>query len=113
VGGTTTTELPIRRIVYPSFSDPQEERGVLLASYTWGQDAARWAGMPPEDRIEEALENVARIHPEIVEEFEVGASLAWYEDPWARGAFALFEPHQETRLQSDIVRPEGRVSFAG
>ena len=32
--GTTTTDLPIRRIVYPSDSEPGEERGVLLASYT-------------------------------------------------------------------------------
>ena len=31
VGGTTVTDLPIRRICYPSFSDPAEERGVLLA----------------------------------------------------------------------------------
>jgi monoamine oxidase len=47
------------------------------------------------------------------EEFEVGASHAWYSDRWARGAFALFAPEQQTELQGDIVRPEGRVHFAG
>ena len=45
VGGTTVTDLPIRRICYPSFSDPDDERGTLLASYTWGQDALRWGAM--------------------------------------------------------------------
>ena len=45
--------------------------------------------------------------------FEVGASHAWYDDRWARGAFALFEPEQQTQLQADIVKPEGRVYFAG
>ena len=45
--------------------------------------------------------------------FEVGASHAWYGDRWARGAFALFAPEQQTQLQEAIVQPEGRVYFAG
>jgi monoamine oxidase len=94
----------------PSATNP---RGVLLASYTWGQDAARWGSMDEETRIEQALEDVSQIHPWIRDEFEVGASHAWYDDPWARGAFALFEPEQQTHLQADIVKPEGRVHFAG
>ena len=113
VGGTTVTDLPIRRICYPSFSDPSEERGTLLASYTWGQDALRWGAMNAEDTIEQALEDVAKIHPSITKEFEVGAVQNWYDDPWARGAFALFEPEQQTRLQPSIVAPEGRIHFAG
>jgi monoamine oxidase len=113
VGGTTATDLPIRRIVYPSFSDPNEERGMLLASYTWAQDALRWASMGEEEAVEQAVEDVARIHPEITEEFEVGKMHAWYSDPYAGGAFALFEPEQETQLQSSIVAAEGRIHFAG
>ena len=113
VGGTTVTELPIRRICYPSYSDPTDPRGTLLASYTWGQDALRWGGLSAQDMVEQALEDVAQIHPSIVAEFEVGAAHAWYQDPWARGAFALFEPEQQTRLQAAIVAPEGRVHFCG
>ena len=111
-GGATVTDLAIRRMNYPT-PDPNNPRGMLLASYTWGQDAARWGAMDDETRIEQALEDVAKIHPWIGEEFEVGASHAWYDDPWARGAFALFEPEQQTHLQADIVKPEGRVYFAG
>ena len=33
----------------------------------------------------------------------------WYP----QGAFASFEPGQETTLQADIVCPQGRVHFAG
>jgi monoamine oxidase len=113
VGGTTVTDLPIRRICYPSFSDPNDERGTLLASYTWGQDALRFGALDKEGMIEQALEDVARIHPSIHTEFEVGDVYDWYGDPYARGAFALFEPEQQTRLQADIVRPEGRIHFAG
>jgi monoamine oxidase len=110
--GATVTDLPIRRINYPT-PDPSTERGVLLASYTWSQDALQWGAMDEETRLEEALDDVARIHPQIRDEYEVGTSYAWYGDRWARGAFALFEAGQQTRLQDDIVRPEGRIHFAG
>jgi monoamine oxidase len=111
-GGATVTDLPIRRMNYPT-PDPSTERGILLASYTWGQDALQWGAMDPETRLEEALDDVSRIHPGIREVFEVGASHAWYGDRWARGAFALFAPEQQTTLQADIVAPEGRIFFAG
>jgi monoamine oxidase len=111
-GGATATDLGIRRINYPT-PDPETERGVLLASYTWGQDAARWGAMDETTRIEEALEDVERIHPRIRQEFESGASHAWYDDRYAGGAFALFDPEQQTKLQEDIVSREGRIFFAG
>jgi monoamine oxidase len=111
-GGATVTDLPIRRMNYPT-PDPTTQRGMLLASYTWGQDALRWGAMDAESVLEQALEDVAQIHPRIREEFEVGAVYHWYDDPYARGAFALFEPEQQTRLQEHIVAPEGRIHFAG
>ncbi len=111
-GGGTVTELPIRRINYPT-PDPETRRGVLLASYTWGQDALQWGAMDEETRLEEALDDIERIHPRIREVYEGGASHAWYSDRWARGAFAMFAPGQQTELQADIVSPEGRIHFAG
>ncbi len=112
VGGATVTDLSVRRLNYPN-ANPDTERGVLLASYTWGQEALRWDAMDDETRLEQALEDVSRIHPWIREEYEVGTSHAWYDDNWARGAFAFFSPGQVTDLHPDITRPEGRVHFAG
>jgi monoamine oxidase len=80
---------------------------------TWSQDALRWGAMDEETRLEEALDDVSRIHPRIRDVYEVGASHAWYDDRYANGAFALFAPEQQTQLQADIVRPEGRIYFAG
>jgi len=111
-GGATVTDLPIRRMNYPT-PDPSTHRGMLLASYTWGQDALQWGAMDVESRLEEALDDVSRIHPRIRDVYEVGASHAWYGDRWARGAFAMFAPEQQTQLQGDIVKPEGRILFAG
>ena len=111
-GGATVTDLPVRRLNYPT-PDPTTARGMLLASYTWDQDAARWGAMDEETRLEEALEDVSKIHPRIREVYEVGASHAWYDDRFANGAFALFEAGQQTQLQEAIVSPEGRIHFAG
>ena len=112
MGGATVTDMPIKRMNYPT-PDTENARGMLLASYTWGQDALQWGAMDEETRLEEALDDVARIHPRIRDVYEVGASYAWYSDRWARGAFAMFAPEQQTELHAVIVAPEGRVLFAG
>ncbi len=111
-GGGTITDLPIRNLYYPDHGQ-ETGRGVLLASYTWSEDAQRWGSLPPEERIVQALDDVAEIHPQVSEEFEVGASKVWHHDPFAGGAFALFTPGQQTLLHDAIVAPEGRIHFAG
>lgn len=111
-GGGTVTDLPVRNVYYPE-SGRATGRGVLLASYTWAEDAQRWGSLAPDDRIEQALEDLAQIHPQVVDEFEVGASWMWHDDPHAGGAYALFEPSQQGLLHEHIVAPEGRIHFAG
>jgi len=111
-GGGTVTDLAIRNLYYPDHGR-ETGRGVLLASYTWAEDAQRWGSLTPEGRIEQAIEDVAKIHPQIVQEFEVGASKVWHDDEFAGGAFALFEPGQFTRLYQAICQNEGRFYFAG
>ncbi|MFZ5904245.1 MAG: flavin monoamine oxidase family protein [Chloroflexota bacterium] len=111
-GGGTVTDLPIRNLYYTDYGK-ETGRGILLASYTWSEDAQRWGSLSPRDRIEQALENVALIHPQITEEFEAGASHMWHDDEFAGGAFALFDPGQQTLLHAEIVKPEGRIHFAG
>jgi monoamine oxidase len=112
VGGRTITDLAIRNIFYPEHGR-ETGRGVLIASYTWGQDAQRWGSLEPADCLEQALEDLAEIHPQILDTYEVGASKMWHDDEFAGGAFALFAPGQQTLLHDDIIQPEGRVYFAG
>jgi monoamine oxidase len=112
VGGGTVTDLAVRNVYYPDHGR-DTGRGVVLASYTWGEDAQRWGSLSPEDRIVQALEDVTRIHPQALDEFEVGTSKMWHDDEFAGGAFALFDPGQQTLLYESIVAPEGRIHFAG
>lgn len=111
-GGGTVTDLAIRNLYYTNYGK-ETGRGILLASYTWSEDAQRWGSLPPHERIQQAIENVAAIHPQILTEFEAGASHMWHDDPFAGGAFALFDPGQQTLLHEEIVKPEGRIYFAG
>lgn len=111
-GGTTVTDLAIRNVFYPEHGR-ETGRGVVLASYTWSEDAQRWGSLAPEDRIDQALENLTVIHPQAASEFEVGVSKMWHDDEFAGGAFALFDPGQQTLLHQTIVEPEGRIYFAG
>ena len=112
VGGGTVTDLAVRNVYYPDHGR-DTGRGVMLASYTWGEDAQRWGSLSGEDRILQALEDVTRIHPQALDEFEVGASKMWHDDEFAGGAFALFDPGQQTLLYDSIIAPEGRIHFAG
>jgi len=111
-GGGSVTDLPIRAVYYPDHHR-DAGRGVLLVSYTWNEDAQRWGSLSPADRVAQALENLAQIHPQAPAEFEAGTSYMWHHDEFAGGAFALFDPGQQTRLHETIVRPEGRLHFAG
>ncbi len=111
-GGGALTDLPVRNIYYAEHGR-ETGRGILLASYTWSEDAQRWGSLASHDRLQQALENVAVIHPQVLEAFEVGASKMWHDDEFAGGAFALFDPGQQTLLHDAIIAPEGRVHFAG
>lgn len=110
--GSTVTDLPIRNIVYPE-PEHKTARGLVIASYAWAQDALRWSMLPEHERIEQALENFARIHPRANEYFEVGATHVWHNDPFSGGAYTVFQPGQQQRLHHAICMPEGRVHFAG
>jgi monoamine oxidase len=111
--GLTITDLPIRSLYFPEHNR-DNQRGVILASYTWEADAQKWESLSPQERITEALKYVAEIYPEVLNEFEVGASVSWHDPKiFSGGAFAFFIPGQMGVLYDDIVAPEGLVHFAG
>ena len=100
VGGQSSTDLPIRTVVYPSYGDNQESN-VLLISYCWTSDAeklgnlinTKCADTTPiggKSVIDElVLRNVAAIHEvdiEFLREQHIEThSLDWSHSPWAGG----------------------------
>jgi monoamine oxidase len=111
-GGATTTDLPVRGIYYPNHGR-DTGKGALLVSYTWGEAAKPWARLDPRARLDAAIADASKIHPQLTTEFEFGISHAWHEEPFARGAFSYFSPGQLSSSLACIVAPEGRIAFAG
>lgn len=92
--------------------------GVLLASYTWGEDARRMGGLAPADRAAVAKMKIARFHPEIGQFATEGddghASMFWDNYPWmAGGAFSFLKPEDQQRHYEHAIRPERGIYFAG
>jgi monoamine oxidase len=118
-GGRSITDLPIRQIHYPSPEQFPGGYGVLLASYTWGEDSLRWTSLRHDDRIRFALRNLERIHDlentrtNLERLCTAGVSHSWAEQEFTSGAFAMFEPYQLTKLFEDVWRPEGRIHYCG
>lgn len=111
-GGGTITDLPNRFIYYPQPTG--EKGGVILASYTWADDANRWDSLSDEQRYQCALDGVAKVHGEQVRDWYVGgATQSWMQDHYAMGEAAIFAPGQLSMHQPIIQNPEGNVHFAG
>jgi len=120
-GGNSVTDLPIRWVYYPSDEERPDNinslRGILLASYTWGDDSLRWGSLNHDDRIRFALRDIAKLHK--ITEYECekllvgGMSHSWAEDEYTFGAFCLSYPHQEHALFDATWKPYNGVYFAG
>jgi len=114
-GGGSVTDNPNRFIYYPSHPVPGSPGGVILASYSWADDAARWDSLDDAERYAYALRGLVAIHGERILSFysDRGATQSWLRNPYAFGEAAVFTPWQLTQFHLDIPTPEGPVHFAG
>ncbi|KAL8846236.1 MAG: hypothetical protein Q9221_008668 [Calogaya cf. arnoldii] len=132
-GGVSKTDQPIRNCVYPSYNinDPVDKPGVLLASYTWSQEAQRIGTLinsNPADGEAELkallIDNLAQLHSSSKKEYEEVKDIIednydthfaydWYADPGTTGAFAYFGPGQFKNMYPYIVRNDGTHIIIG
>ena len=112
--GVTVTDLAIRNVVYtPAGQDPSTGKGVIIASYAWEQDSMAYSMLDESQRIAQALQDLAKIHPVAASTFEYGISHDWALDRHGGGIGPLFRPLEMTgRFFDDIIRPVGRLWFA-
>jgi len=120
IGGSSITTLPSRVIYYPTFSHlSNHSSGILLSSYTWGDDARKYDFMDDDEALSSNLKDIAAVHNltelEIFQLFESGIVWSWDRFPYAGGAFALYNPLQYCLLEVPgyINSNEGCIYFAG
>ncbi|MBN3326093.1 OXLA oxidase, partial [Atractosteus spatula] len=112
-GGKSITDRPSRFIYYMNEAF-ESGVGVVLASYTWSDEATFFLGMSDEDCQELALSDLAAIHGEGIRDlYEGGVVKKWILDEYSLGAFVLFTPFQLTDYYQDLFKPFERVYFAG
>jgi len=107
LGGVTDTDIPIRGVVYPSYGIGDKGKGVLLASYTWANDAIMWANTDEHLRKEAIVRDLEKLHKIKLNADEVKLKThVWLE------AYARFYPGQ-FQLMVNAMIPEHGVHFAG
>lgn len=120
--GGLVCDLPIRYVMFPKSKGNEQfkdsKRGVIMAAYTFEQDATILSALTPERRIQIAAENIDRIFPgaQSLKFLEVGASQCFPADELAGGsAFCYFGPGQKTDYLPTMCATdwEDRVFFAG
>ncbi|MEE6451123.1 flavin monoamine oxidase family protein [Gottfriedia acidiceleris] len=113
-GGKITTDLPIKFTYFPSHDLGSNSTGVVLASYTWGDDSAIWGSKNEENQIKMALYYLSVLFgKQVYNEFICGYTQRWYEYPFSSGAFVILKPYQQKELGPYINSPEGRIYFGG
>lgn len=133
-GGQANTDLPIRCCVYPSYNveDPVDQPGVLLASYTWSQEAERigahikHGGSPESERRlrDLLLHDLARLHTSnevdyaelralLDDEYLDHFAYNWNADPHTVGAFAYFGPGQFRGMYPGLSKTDGKHVIIG
>ncbi|GAB2609957.1 FAD-dependent oxidoreductase [Streptomyces capparidis] len=113
-GGGCVSDSPNRFTYFPSHV-PGSDGGVVLASYTWSDDAMRWDSLTPGERYAFALDNMARMFgDQVYEQYTgVGATQSWTRARYALGEAVIFTPGQLHEHHQATRTVEGRVHFAG
>jgi len=99
-----TDELP--RQVYCLDYGPETAYGVVLISYTWGDDSAKLLALSPAERFSRFKEILTVIHPGFAAELvPVGGddgilNVDWEAEPDYYGAFKLQDPGQDSYAQA-------------
>lgn len=115
VGGGSVTDNANRFMYQPSHPVDGSRGGVLLASYSWADDALKWDSLDDDERYPHALAGVQDVYGQRVEVFYTGAGAtqSWMRDPYAYGEASVLLPGQHTELLAHVRAPEGPLHFAG
>jgi monoamine oxidase len=114
-GGGSVSDDPNRFMYNPSHQIGDSKGGVVLASYSWADDAVRWDSLDDDERYPYALRGMQQVYGRRIEAFFTGhgKTQSWVRNRYACGEAAVLTPNQLTQLHPAIGTPEGPLHFAG
>ncbi|MEU2673914.1 FAD-dependent oxidoreductase [Streptomyces sp. NPDC007164] len=115
IGGGSVTDNANRFVYQPSHPVEGSRGGVLLASYSWADDALKWDSLDDDERYPHTLGGVQDVYGQRIEVFYTGAGAtqSWMRDQYAYGEASVLLPGQHTELLADVRTAEGPLHFAG
>jgi monoamine oxidase len=111
-GGGSYTNLDIGQIWYPSWGY-HSAKGIVDGAHAYGTAAEALGNLAPPARVEAALGQGARLHPQYNEAFETAFAVAWQHDPYSRGAWAAYTAEQRANLYPVLNRFDDFIYLAG
>jgi monoamine oxidase len=112
-GGISWTARDITQVWYPS-AGIQQRKGILVGAYIWSDDVGqKFAAMSPAARIEAALADGERLHPDYRRHLTKGVSVAWQNIPFSGSAWAEWSSEARAAHYAPLLRGDGPFLFAG
>ncbi|QIS12550.1 flavin monoamine oxidase family protein [Nocardia arthritidis] len=113
-GGGCVSDSPNRFMYFPSHVEGSDG-GVVLAAYTWSDDAMRWDSLTEGERIHYGLAGMREMFGPVVDaEFTgIGISQSWQRARYALGEACIPTPGQLHEHHGATRTVEGRLHFAG
>ena len=112
-GGISWTSRDITQVWYPS-AGIHQRKGILLGAYIWSDDLGdKFAAMSPAARLEAALADGERLHPDYRRHLTKGVSVAWKNIPYSGSAWAEWSPDTRANHYGSLLKGDGPFLFAG
>lgn len=113
ISGTAVTDLPIGGVTGHTHSADPAEHPAILESYISGPGAEILGEKPEQEVVQQTLEEMEKVHPEVEEHFQKAYVKAWSEDPFTQGGVSWPAPGDVGKYLALLQRPHGRIHFAG
>ncbi|MGA9865443.1 MAG: FAD-dependent oxidoreductase, partial [Acetobacteraceae bacterium] len=112
-GGISWTSRDITQIWYPT-AGIHQPKGILVGAYIWSQkEGDAFAAKAPAQRLEDALTDGERLHPEYRKFLVKGVSVAWPKVKFTRGAWAEWSREARASHYATLLAGDGPFLFAG
>jgi monoamine oxidase len=114
-GGISYTDQPITNISYPSTGFFKNGPAVLLGGYGYGNSLTdfSFAAMTPENQVQAAVEQGAKLHPQYKKEFLDGVAVAWHRVPFTLGCAGSWTEEGRAKHYDNMCAVDNRIVLAG
>jgi monoamine oxidase len=112
-GGISWTTRDITQVWYPS-AGIHQRKGILVGAYIWSDDVGeKFTAMSPAARVEAALDDGERLHPNGRQHLTKGVSVAWKNLPFSGSAWAEWSRDARAAHYAPLLKGDGPFLFAG